>query len=175
MTTVQVWRGESSGVLFDEFDLRQTNARVGFFFAESHAHAACYAGAGTEPRAFTLEVERVLDLRDVGRAWRHPESRAVIEALRAEFDEWQCRYSGEPRDVTDYLEAGDLYDYEGTGSGRRWNRLFGLAQEAGFDSVCVLDRTDGDYGNNAAVWVVFNPAQIQIRAPSPRPRFGPRP
>src|SRR5690606_13467817 len=98
--------------------------------------------------------------RDAYGAWRQPAARAVLEQVAAEFDEWVCRYSGEPRHIADYLEAGDLYDYEGTGSGQRWNALFDAARDAGFDSVAVRDVTDGVSGEDAVVWVVFDPARI---------------
>ncbi len=165
---VQVWRGESSGVLFDAFDINQTNAGVGFFFAESEEHAKAYAAKGTEPRAFELDTGLVLDLRDVHQAWRTPKMRAVLEEVRDCFDEWVCRYSGDNRDLLDYLEAGDLYDYEGTGSGQRWNQLFRSAKAAGFNSVCLPDYTDGVRGENSIVWVVFDPARIKpSMTPSP--------
>ena len=156
----RVWRGESSGVLFDTFDAARTHHGVGFFFAQSHEHACFYAGHGTQPRAFALDPGRTLNLLDPYRVMRDPGVAAVLGALKEGFDEWVCRHSGEERDVLDYLEAGDLYDYEGTGSGRRWNALFALAQEAGFDSVCVRDNTDGVPGEESVVWVVFKPEQI---------------
>lgn len=164
-----VWRGESSGVLFDEFDLSKTRCGVGFFFAHRHDHAAFYAGAGTEPRSFRLDPGTCLDLDDAyGTVTGNAKARQVIEALREEFDEWVDRRSGEAMDVVDFLEAGNLYDYEGTGSATRWNMLFTLAQDAGFDSVRVRDVTDGVSGEDAMVWVVFDPTRITACDPEPQ-------
>lgn len=157
-----VWRGESSGTLYDTFDRRQTNAGVGFFFAEDHRQAAFYAGMGTAPRAFHLKASNVLDLLDPYDASVRP----FVQAFAEEFDEWVDRYSGEPMDVFSYLDAGALYDYEGTGSGTRWNALFRLAEAEGYDAVVVRDQTDGV---DAPVWVVFNPDQI-VHVPGATPR-----
>lgn len=165
----RVWRGESSGVLFDAFDLNNTQSKVGFFFAQRHDHAASYAAAGTGPRAFVLDPGKVLDLRDPYGVFLDPTVQAVLNDLRDHFDDWTCRYSGDPRDVVDYLEAGDLYDYEGTGEATRWNRLFRLADAHGYDSVCVRDVTDGVSGEDALVWVVFDPARIHADPARPAP------
>lgn len=162
-----VWRGESSGDMFDRFDMAKTRCGVGFFFAQRQDHAAFYAGQGTQPRAFRIDPGQCLDLADAyGAVNRDARARQVIQALREEFDEWVDRRSGEDMDVVDFLETGSLYDYEGTGSGTRWNMLFMLAQDAGFDSVRVRDVTDGVCGDDALVWVVFDPARIEACEPS---------
>lgn len=153
-----VWRGETSGEMFDTFDLARTMHGSGFFFAENRDHAVLYAKDGTEPRAFELRAQRVLDLTD-------PYARSVrafCDALRAEFDEWTDRYSGEPMALEDFLESGALYDYEGTGSGGRWHRLFRMAWAEGYDAVAVLDATDGV--PLSTVWVVAQPEQIRPAA-----------
>lgn len=155
-----VWRGESGGELFDTFDLNHTNAGVGFFFAEDRSHAQTYAGHGTEPRSFTLRADRVLDLTDPYRP--DPAVRAFLHDYANQFEEWVDRGDGEPRDVFSFLEGGSLYDYEGTGSGTRWNALFREAWDAGFDAVRVLDSTDGAF--LSAVWVVKDPLQIVFQA-----------
>lgn len=160
-----LWRGESSGVLYDTFDRRQTNAGVGFFFAEDQRQAAFYAGLGSAPRAFHLKAANVLDLLDP----YDPSVRPFVQAFAEEFDEWVDRYSGEPMDVFSYLEAGALYDYEGTGRGTRWNALFRLAEAEGYDAVVVRDQTDGV---DAPVWVVFQPEQI-VHVPHATPRLAP--
>lgn len=168
----RVWRGESSGELFETFDLGQTQAGVGFFFALSHAHAQFYAGHGTQPRPFVLDPGQTLDVCDPIRAWRDPQARAVLEEVQGLFDDWVCRRSGEERDLVSYLEAGDLYDYEGTGSGQRWNALFKTAHAFGYDSVCVRDYTDGVAGEESVVWVVFDPARIHADPKRPSPSTG---
>ena len=164
----RVWRGESSGEMFRTFDAGSTLCGVGFFFAHREDHAAQYAGRGTQPRPFVLDPGRTLDLRDVYHpAIQDPQVREVLEAVRGAFDGWTDRYSGEPMDLMDFLDAGTLYDYEGTGSAERWNRLFKEARAAGFDSVVALDHTDGVGGEDAWVWVVFDPERIHFLSPSP--------
>lgn len=168
---LQVWRGESGGELFDVFDLSQTNVGIGFFFAERQDHAQMYAGRGTSARAFHLGASRVLDLTDP--YGRHLQS--FLAEFAAEFDSWVDRYSGEPVSVHECLDGGSLYDYEGTGSGERWNALFRCAWSAGYDAVRVLDATDGvDLG---VVWVVsaahqitFVPSAVAEEVGTPRPR-----
>lgn len=149
-----VYRGESTGNLFEKFDLRQTNAGVGFFFAEDRAEAEGYAKTSADVREFYLRGEKVLDLTDP----YSPKNRAFLDTYRNEFDEWIDRYSGEEISPESMLEAGSVYDYEGTGSGRRWNRLFTTAEGMGYDAVRVIDATDGV---TAPVWVVFEPTQIK--------------
>lgn len=173
----RVWRGESSGDLFEVFDNAKTQKGSGFFFAESFDHADSYAAAGTNPRSFVLDPGKVMDLRDPYPLVRDPEASAVLRDLTESFDDWTCRASGEPRTVYDYLEAGDLYDYEGTGTGERWNLLFRLCHYAGYDSVVVRDYTDGVRGEDSVVWVVFDPERIHFDdrpLPQERPsrRFG---
>ena len=165
----RVWRGESSGDLFESFDLGKTHAGVGFFFALSHEHAQFYAGHGTQPRAFVLDPGNTLNLCDPYLAWREPAARQVLEDVSENFDEWVCRHSGEERDLVSYLDAGDLYDYEGNGSGQRWNSLFRTARAAGYDSVCVRDYTDGVKGEDSVVWVVFEPGRIHADPNRPVP------
>lgn len=160
-----VWRGESRGVLYDTFDRRKTNAGVGFFFAEDYQQAAFYAGMDTQPRGFHLHASNVLDLIDP----YDPAVRAFVKEFAAEYDEWVDRTSGEPMDVQSFLESGSLYDYEGTGSAGRWNALFRLAENHGYDAVVVRDQTDGV---DAPVWVVFEPSQI-VHVPDAVYRPGP--
>lgn len=150
-----VHRGESSGTLFEDFDLRKTRAGVGFFFAEDVVQARGYAGRGTDPRSFYLSSNKKLDLLDPYR----PALREFLAEYGETFDEWIDRYSGEAIDPATLIESGSLYDYEGTGSGTRWNALFSLARAQGYDAVTVLDVTDGV---QAPIWVVFSPEQIRI-------------
>lgn len=168
-----LWRGESSGVLFDEFELSKTQAGSGFFFAEQKECAAWYACPGTQPRCFVIDPGQCLDLRDPYHAYiRNPAVRALIDDLKSGFDEWVDRSSGEPGHPNDWLEAGTLYDYEGTGQGQRWHTLFRLAWAHGFDSVVVHDATDGGPGEVATTWVVKNPDRIHPVS-SPKPSAAP--
>lgn len=142
-----VFRGERDGVLREQDGWLNPH-----FFAERFDQAALYAGRGTQPIACVIRGQRVLDLTtpDV----RNKDHAALCQLLMAEHDEWICRYSGEPRDVWSYLEAGDLYDYEGTGSGNRWKSLFRLAlDELEFDAVRIMDATDGTNGVPTPIWV----------------------
>ena len=165
----RVWRGESGGELFDTFENGKTRHGIGFFFAQSHEHATYYAGFDTQPRPFVLDPGNVLDLLDPhGLHLKNSQAQAVLNGVRQAFDEWIDRSSGEERDLTDFLEAGDLYDYEGTGSAERWNTLFVEARAAGYNSVKVRDYTDGVTGDDAIVWVVFDPSRIH-HAIAPQP------
>lgn len=166
-----LWRGESSGVLFDEFSLSKTQAGSGFFFAEKQEDAAWYACPGTAARPFVVDPGKCLDLRDPYHAYiQNPAVCALIDDLKSEFDEWVDRSSGEPGHPNDWLESGTLYDYEGNGQGQRWHTLFRLAWAHGFDSVVVHDATDGVDGRVATTWVVRTPSQIY---PAPEPSVAP--
>ena len=147
------WRGESSGIHYNQFDLSKTDSKVGFFFAELKQQADQYAARGTDTRPFHLCSRKTLDLTDV----YTKDAAAFIKEYTAEFDEWVDRRSGEEEDVSTLIECGYLYDYEGNGSGQRWNRLFSMANGLGYDAVRILDATDGI---TAPVCVVFDPQQI---------------
>lgn len=155
-TELVVYRGELSGNLYNIFDRRSTDAGVGFFFAENQEQAEGYAGRGTSPRQFKIYADRVLDLTNPYGS----EQREFLKGYEAEFDEWIDRSSGEATSASEMLEAGSLYDYEGTGSGRRWNALFRIAEAEGFNAVRVLDSTDGV--PTSPVWVVFEPNQAKL-------------
>lgn len=142
-----VFRGERDGALREQDGWLNPH-----FFAERFDQAALYAGRGTQPIACVIRGQRLLDLTvpDI----RNKDHAALCQLLMAEHDEWICRRSGEPRNVLSFLEAGDLYDYEGTGSGTRWKSLFRLAlDELGFDAVRIMDATDGTNGEPTPVWV----------------------
>jgi hypothetical protein len=148
-----VYRGEADGAL-------RPASRKPFFFAEDYGQARLYAGAGTHPIECVIQGKRVLDLTAPN--VKNPGHMAVVKALQEQFDDWTCRYSGEPRDPWSYLEAGDLYDYEGTGSGGRWNALFDIAlNELGYDAVRILDCTDGTNHQASPVWVTLRSENIR--------------
>lgn len=165
MTPVVLFRGQPDG------SIRQEGG-PGFpwWFSESYMHARDYA-RGTDPAALVprLDSLKVLDLTTID--YHNPIHRELIDRLQARFaDEgWTCRYSGEERHACDYLEAGDLYDYEGTGSGERWHALFSIAlDEMGFDAVRAVDVTDGipdSQGQRPLVWVLSTLKSMQIATP----------
>lgn len=155
-----VFRGESDNRLRERGDWQRP-----WFFTEAYSQARRYAGnqkwpdPKDEPLACVLTGCTVLDLTVPDRAdARH---RAIVDALTSEFDDWTCRRSGEPRDAWSFLEGGDLYDYEGTGSGQRWNALFRIAFEHA-DAVRVLDLTDGTNGQPVTVWVTHQRDSIRV-------------
>lgn len=166
LSTVQPPEASSSPLLFrgePDGKLREHgNWLRPWFFAECLVHAERYAGLGTEPVVCRVVAEKVLDLTDLDAL--SLETRLTIEAYAAEFDDWTCRYSGEPRDVWSFLEGGDLYDYEGTGSGHRWYALFRWMLDS-HDAVRVLDRTDGNDGQAVPVWVVSRRDVIALLPP----------
>ena len=149
-----IFRGERDGTL-----KASGGAGTPYFFAERYDQAALYAGRGTLPVAAVVQGSTVLDITELDR--RNPVHCKVMAELIAEFDDWTCRYSGEPVDAWDIVQAGALYDYEGTGSAERWKALLSFALED-FDAVRVLDRTDGTQGEAVSVWVVPNGENIRL-------------
>lgn len=155
-----VFRGEVSGNLRDRGGWLRP-----FFFAEEISLATSYA-RGTEPLCCVLQGERHLDLTEPDPM--NPDHRQVVQRLTKRFDEWTCRYSGEERDAWSYLEAGDLYHYEGTGEAGRWNALFEVAlDELGFDAVRVLDCTDSVSltGQPSTIWITLHRDNIRMATP----------
>lgn len=123
-----------------------------FFFAEKLEHAKRYTAPHAEPSAYVICGQKFLDLTEPDP--RNPHHQQLVKHLLAHHDEWICRRSGEARDPWSYLETGDLYDYEGTGTGARWNSVFTIALDVmGFDAVRILDCTDGSQHQAVPVWV----------------------
>ncbi|CAN7769938.1 hypothetical protein LJR290_007471 [Variovorax sp. LjRoot290] len=155
-----LFRGEPDNRLRERGDWQRP-----WFFTEAYSQAKLYAGntkwpdPKDEPVACVLTGSGVLDLTEPDPT--NPQHRAVVDQLSREFDDWTCRRSGEPRDAWSFIEAGDLYDYEGTGSGERWHVLFRIALEHA-DAVRVLDLTDGTNGQPVPVWVVRNDLQNAV-------------
>ena len=149
-----VYRGEYDGRL-------RPQSRSPYFFAESRQQAKLYARNGSDPIECVITGRSVLDLTNPNPA--NPDHRRLVEAVSSIFDDWTCRYSGEERDLWSYLEAGDLYDYEGTGSGERWKALFDTAlHDMGFDAVRILDCTDGTDRQASPVWVTHRRENIRL-------------
>lgn len=144
-----VWRGERGGAL-------RTNVTDLYpcFFAEARGHAELYGGPARDVHCCVIQAERVLDLTDID--YRDPAHKALLAALEDRFEDWIDRTSGQSMAPADFLEAGTLYGYEGTGSGTRWHAMFDLAFDMGFDAVRALDSTDfhPPEGGPAVVWVV---------------------
>jgi uncharacterized protein len=152
-----VFRGEPDGALRQAGDYLHP-----YFFTETYAHAQLY-GRGTDPVLAVIQGNSFLDLTDLSPT--NPAHQKIIADLTAAFDDWICRISGEPRLPWGFIEAGDLYDYEGNGSGERWRRLLNLALDS-YDAVCVLDGTDGTDRQPSKVWVTRERANIR------EPTFG---
>ena len=148
-----VFRGEPTGTLKPKGGFLKP-----YFFAESHDQAKLYAGRGTDPLCCVMQGTTALDLTCPNP--RNPVHAAIVKELTEAFDDWTCRTSGESRDAWSYLECGDLYDYEGTGSADRWNRFLRIALDA-HDAVRVLDCTDGTGGQPSPVWVTTHPETIR--------------
>jgi hypothetical protein len=154
-----VLRGEKSGVDFETFELQKTHSRAGFFFTTC-PHLAQSYGASLV-RRFHLRARKTLDLREIN--WLCPETRAVLQTLEDNWDEWIDRYSGEPTSPGRLIEAACLYDYEGTGSGKRWHDLFRCARLHDFDCVRLFDHTDKVSQEEGApeILVVYQDDQIE--------------
>lgn len=151
-----VFRGDHNGRLQDLDSVQKWAHPI--FFASEFAQAKLYARK-EEPVAVVLQAARTLDLTDIDVL--NKEHMAFIRELEDSFDDWTCRVSGEPRSAYDCLVAGDLYDYEGDGTGRRWHRLFRIAFNMGYDAVCALDCTDGTHHQPSPVWVVSSPGAVR--------------
>lgn len=152
-----IFRGERDGTLKVDGDYWRP-----WFFAERYDQAKLYAGRGTEPLSCVIQGGSLLDLTNPSH--RNPAHVEIIKALEDEYDDWTCRYSGEPRDAWSFVEGGDLYDYEGTGSGERWRSLWNIALDK-YDAFRVLDRTDGTGGQACPVWITANLANIREASP----------
>lgn len=152
-----IFRGEKDG------ELRQLGGiHHPWFFTERPDHALLYSGKNNrgiphKPIAYRLANDgstKVLDLTNLRPT--NKDHIRLLELLTEEFrsEGWVCRYTGEEREAYSFIEGGDLYDYEGTGTGERWNRLFEIAfSEMEFDAVRLPDRTDGTQGAASIVWV----------------------
>lgn len=141
-----VFRGEPDGVL-----RAKGGSQRPYFFTEDFGHAQSYA-RGTEPVVGVLQGTNCIDLTDLDP--KDPVHRRVMTRLQSAYPDWICRYSGEPRDAWSFVEAGDLYDYEGTGCGDRWHHFLELALDEA-DVVRAFDCTDSDGKDKKAlnIWV----------------------
>lgn len=148
-----VYRGESQGGEFQEFDKNKTRENSFFFTADKDV-ARDYA-RGAEPRAFYLSADKVLDLTK--------ESKESNDFIRAWADNWNDegwidRTSGEEVDPVDEVRSGRLFDYEGDWSSRRWLDLQASISAAGYNGAVLPD----SHSNNAmSSIVVFEPTQIK--------------
>ena len=152
-----IFRGEPDGKLRSAGSFMRP-----YFFAERVDQAALYAGRGTEPVACVITCDRVLDLTELD--YKNPDHQSVVTELIECFDEWTDRYSGEPCSAWELIELGNLYDYEGNGSGERWNRLLRIALDQ-FEAVRILDMTDGTQGQAVPVWVCQDRRIIRMATP----------
>lgn len=148
-----IFRGERDGKLKPEGGFLHP-----YFFSEQWEHARLYT-KGTEPLACVIQGSRVLDM--TAPDWQNPVHQKLITEFAAEFDDWTCRYSGEPRDAFSFIQSGDLYDYEGTGEANRWNTFIRLALDQ-FDAIRLLDSTDGTNNQPVAVWATRGRESIRM-------------
>jgi hypothetical protein len=135
---------------FSSFDPNQSGGM--FFFAVDPQEAGFYGDVGD----YYLKSEKLIDLTSIDYTDRKL-MKTLIDWANDE-GEWIDRGSGEDLDPISSIEGGYLYDYEGTGSGRRWRSLFKYLHGEGYDGVKINDVTDGV---NAPVYVVFDPSQIK--------------
>lgn len=135
---------------FDTFSAQKSGGMM--FFAQNPQEADYYG----ERQGYYLKSEKLLDLLNID--YTDKKTMGFIKAYGKQFDEWIDRSSGEEISPAEMIEGGYLYDYESTGSGRRWRQLFKFAEGKGYDGVKVMDVTDGVAD---AVYVVFNPNQIK--------------
>jgi len=153
----KVWRGEGGGDLFEVFDARKTREGY-FFFATAKGHADAYAEQGGEAtRSFFIQGSNILDLTSID--YTDEKTMGFIRDYSEEFDEWVDRTSGEDIDALTMIECGDIYNYEGTGSGQRWQRMFQMARNHGYDAVIAPDITDYADAQSPTV-VAFRPEQV---------------
>lgn len=131
---------------FEVFDQR----KAPYFFSEKKGVASYYGDVGE----YYLTGKKMLDLTNT----YDKNTRKFIKDFEGEYDEWIDRSTGEETNLLSFLEAGMLYDYEGTGSGRRWQALFRMARNNGYDIVKIYDVTDNEPDN---IYVVFDNKQMK--------------
>jgi hypothetical protein len=76
------------------------------------------------------------------------------------FDEWIDRHSGEETSAWNVLSGGQLFDYEGNWSGKRWMNIQSTAKTSGYDMV-ILPDYDSQIGIFPS-WVVFDEKNIKL-------------
>lgn len=145
-----LFRGERDGSLRAEGGYGRP-----WFFTERFDHAQLYAGKH-RPHAMVLTwpTAKVLDLTQF--KYKDPVHNEVLQRLTAAFapEGWVCRRTGEERDALSFIEAGDLYDYETSGSAERWNKLINIViDDMGYDFLRIQDVTDGTNHQPSNVWV----------------------
>jgi len=145
-----VYRGEAQGGDFTDF------AEGSNWFTPSREDAAYYAAAGTEPRAFYLKSEKLLDLTDP----YAQENREFLNDFASNYDDWIDPQSGEPMTIFEFLDAGALYNLDVDfrhPERNRWNRLMDAARRSGYDGVVANDFSSGQH----PTYVVFDPRNIK--------------
>ncbi len=139
-----------------ESEFSPTKSRRGFFFFAQDRGAAEYYASSFRSRlveAF-LSSPNILDLMNPYSV----ENKDFMSEYAEYYDEWVDRASGEKTSPQELIDAGTLWDYEGSGSGNRWYDLFALAKTMGYDGVKVNDIT---IGSDEPTYVVFSPNQIK--------------
>ena len=139
-----------------ESEFSPTKSRRGFFFFAQDKGAAEYYASSFRSRlveAF-LSSPNILDLMNPYSV----ENKDFMSEYAEYYDEWVDRASGEKTSPQELIDAGTLWDYEGSGSGNRWYDLFALAKTMGYDGVKVNDIT---IRSEEPTYVVFSPTQIK--------------
>jgi hypothetical protein len=134
---------------FDTFDKQKSGGMM--FFAEDRVQAESYG----DVEEYVVRSDKPIDLTHID--YTNKEVQNLINDWASEYDDWTDRATGEERPAIDWIESGDLYDFEGTGSGRRWRSLFKHLENNGYDSVRIMDVTDGVQSPTV---VVFDPERI---------------
>jgi hypothetical protein len=138
---------------FDTFDKQKSGGMM--FFAEDKTQAESYGDVGE----YVVRSDKPIDLANLDYADKEVQN--LINDWASEYDDWTDRETGEERPAIDWIESGDLYNFEGTGSGRRWRSLFKHLENNGYDSVRIFDVTDGVQSPTV---VVFDPERIVRKA-----------
>jgi hypothetical protein len=160
-----LWRGDSND--YDTFDRKKTREN-GFFFTPEEDVAKKYVGPNPlgdrRPNKYHVKAPKVLNLMD-----DTPSARNFIGEWAKNYDDpestadgWVDRQSGEVVDPADAVFSGQLFDWEGDWSSRRWRDLQAAAEDAGYDAV-ILPDWDGDKGVFPS-YVVFKPESISRQA-----------
>jgi phage portal protein BeeE len=149
-----VYRGESTGGDFNEFNREKTRENS-FFFTADKEIASKYA-SDKQPREFYLSSERFIDLT------QGKQGEEFIREWAKVYDDegWIDRETGEEIDPVEFVQSGRLFDYEGDWSGNRWKDLQATIEADGYQGARLPDY-DNDSGLFSAI-VVFKPTSIKL-------------
>jgi hypothetical protein len=151
-----VWRGDRNAAQITEYR-RGARREPGIFTTTNQYVADKYAGKEGGARRFYVGG-RTLDLTN-----QTPEVIAWIRKW-SEDGNWDFvdRASGESVTPEDAVMSGRLYDWEGTGSGRRWKDIQATAAEDGYDIVKLIDEDPDAVDGTFISTVVLNENKIKL-------------